>query len=167
MTKTQVKNDKIKRQIYAGSQSFGIFGKKAIIQNLKVTKKIIIKSCKQPNNLNIMKLNFDINKFNYQLVKTIDNSTVTNYYLYTKIKYNLNELKELALSFKEKYSYKNCNIYFINNIEILEVLEKYPKSDSESVKFAESIIADFPFDCNDEIFSYPFKDWKYEELITK
>ncbi|OWK98066.1 hypothetical protein AP75_08195 [Kaistella haifensis DSM 19056] len=39
MTKTQVKNDKIKRQIYAGSQSFGIFGKKAIIQNLKVTKK--------------------------------------------------------------------------------------------------------------------------------
>ena len=116
---------------------------------------------------NIMKLNFDINKFNYQLVKTIDNSTVTNYYLYTEIKYNLNELKELALSFKEKYSYKNCNIYFINNIEILEVLEKYPKSDSEYVKFAESIIADFPFDCNDEIFSYPFKDWKYEELITK
>lgn len=116
---------------------------------------------------NVRKLNFNIDKFNYKLVKTIDNPVVTNYYLYTEKEYDLQDLKELSLAFKEKYSYKNCNIYFINNLEVIEIIEKYPKDDNEYIKFAESIIADFPFDCDGKIFPYPFKDWKYKELISK
>jgi hypothetical protein len=116
---------------------------------------------------NEKKLKFDISKFDFELVKTIDNPSISNYYLYTRKNYNLEELKELAQAFREKFSYKSCNIYFIDNLDILDIIEIYPKNDIEYVKFAESIIAAFPFDCDDEIFSYPFKDWKYAELIKK
>jgi len=58
------------------------------------------------------------------------------------------------------------HIYFLNSKDaiIIELIDKYPKSDKELVLWANSVIAEFPFDCNDEIYLDPFKDWYYKEL---
>ncbi|EPL7679909.1 DUF2971 domain-containing protein [Elizabethkingia anophelis] len=111
------------------------------------------------------KLKYNLAKFQYELVYT-KNNAVISYYIYVKENYTKSELRELGMALIEKISYKPTNIYFLNSKDtiIIELIDKYPKSDEELVLWANSVIAEFPFDCNDEIYLDPFKDWRYKEL---
>lgn len=115
------------------------------------------------------KLLFDLDKFNFEVIKIKNNSSVCNYYIYLKDIYNKEELLELSKAFIEKHNFKPSNLYYLNSksAETLKLVDKYPKSDDEYVKWAETIIADFPFDCDKEIFIDPLKDWHYKELKNK
>lgn len=106
----------------------------------------------------------NINSFNFSIAKMIEN-TANSYYIHIKENYELEDLQQLAIAFKERYFYKPSNIYFINNLEVLDIIEKYPKNDHEYLKFADSVVADFPHDSS-EIYQYPFKDFRYYK-ITK
>lgn len=116
-------------------------------------------------NKNTKKFKYNIDNFNFKLVKTVD-STAMSYYLHIEENYNINELQNLAMAFQERNYYKPSNIYFINNLEVLEVIEKYPKNNHEYLKYAESVVADFQ-NGSLEVFEYPFKDSRYIELINQ
>lgn len=113
---------------------------------------------------NFKNYNYDIDIFKFNLVKTID-FTAISYYLHIQENYTQEQLQHLALGFKERNFYKPSNIYFINNLNVLDIIEKYPKSDQEYLHFAESIVADFSHDCF-ELCLYPFKDFRYEQITN-
>jgi len=112
------------------------------------------------------KLKFSVEKFNFELLKSKNNSAVNNYYIYLKDNYTKIEMKELCMAFIEKYSYKPSNLYLLNSKsnQTIELIDKYPKSDEEDVIWAETVIAEFPYDCDQEIFLDPYKDWYYKKL---
>lgn len=115
------------------------------------------------------KLKFDLEKFEFELIKLRNNTAVNSYYLYVRNTYNQEELKELSKAFLEKYNYKPSNLYFLNSKSkrTMELIDKYPKSNEEYIDWAETVIADFPYDCNEEIFMDPNKDSLYKELKIK
>jgi len=112
------------------------------------------------------KLLFDLNKFKFELIYTKKNSTIYNYYIYLKDSYSKIELKELSKAFLEKYNFKPSNLFFLNSKSenTIKLIGKYPKSNREYIEWAETVIAEFPFDCDDEIYLHPFKDYHYKEL---
>lgn len=115
------------------------------------------------------KLLFDLNRFNFEIIKIKNNSTIINYYIYLKDIYSKDELKELSKAFLEKHNFKQSNLYFLNSKSsfTLELIDKDSKSESEYIIWAETVIADFPFDSDDEIYIDPFKDWYYDEIKNK
>lgn len=108
------------------------------------------------------KLLFDLDKFNFEIIKTKNNLAVSSYYIYLKEKYSKEELKELSKAFLEEYNYKPSNLYFLSSKspQIVELIDKYPKTSDEKIKWAEAVIADSPFDCDGEVFMSPFKELK-------
>lgn len=127
----------------------------------KLESKIISKFSK--------KLKYNLERYNYELVFTKNDSTVLSYFIYVENNYDKNELQNLGLAFLEKYSFKPSNVFFLNSKEdaIINLIGKYPKTDEELIIWAEVVIAEMPFDCNNEIFMAPFKDWYYSDLKKK
>ena len=112
------------------------------------------------------KLFFNLDKFNFEVIQTKTNSAVSSYYLYLEDNYSKVELIDLSKAFLEKFSFKPSNLYFLNSKseKTIELINKYPKSDDEYIYWAETVLADFPFDGDEEIFMYPFKDFHYCKL---
>lgn len=108
---------------------------------------------------------YNLSKYDFHLVKTFDLYAITRYYIFVPEKYNDFELRDLALAFKEKYAYKTCNIFFVNNKTVVDLHEKI-KSDEEYLFFAESIIGELT-GLDDIFYPYPFKDYRYEGIINQ
>jgi len=136
-----------------------------IFYQIKPNRKSNFLECEKIHHFN-RKLKFNIEKFNFELIKVKNNSAVNNYYIYFKSIYTKDEMKELCMAFLEKYTYKPSNLYLLNSKsdQSIELIDKYPKSDEEYINWAETVVADFPFDCNQEIFIDPLKDWYYQKI---
>jgi len=113
------------------------------------------------------KLKYNLNRYRFELVFTKNDSTVLSYYIYVKNNYSKNELQNLGIAFLEKYCFKPSNIFFLNSNKIINLINKYPKTNDELIIWAEAVIAEMPYDCNNEIFMTPFKDWYYKDLKKK
>jgi Protein of unknown function (DUF2971) len=111
------------------------------------------------------KLEFDLKKFNFTLLKQQNYTHVINYYIHINDILHEEELREFVLAFREKTCYKQNNIYIFNSSEVMHLLDKHQLNNEETIKYAESLV--FLEDSNIENFTvdlFPLKDIRYKEL---
>jgi len=112
------------------------------------------------------KLEFDINKFDFEILLHKINVSHESYYVFYKGLKNESEVKEFVLAFREKFCIKENSIYVFNNKEVKTLIDIYPKNDVEYIKYADSIIT--VSDDWEEVGIYnPFKDFKYDEIKNR
>lgn len=112
-------------------------------------------------------LQYDIDKFNFDIISYKDGSVVENYYIYLKDKVDSNGLKDFVFAFREKYCYKPSNLNIFDSPNISDLIDKYPLKGKEYIRYADSFIALADFSTEDFIFEYPYKDWYYKEQLTE
>lgn len=158
--------------IYFGYQSSddSIESFKEIFKNRNV-KFYRIYPDKQKNNLNstlfyeTTKQNkFDLKKFNFEVLEYQNNSVVENYYIYLKDILTEDELKEFVLAFREEKCYKPSNINIFNTSDISNLIGIYPLKGKDYIQYADAFIALADFSCEDFLFMYPYKDFRYKEV---
>lgn len=153
----------------ATQETINIFKESLTNRNIKLFKMIRDKSLHQLRGIleyEVTKKNkYDISKFRFKCVKTDENPVLSTKYLLIEDEYNKKDLRKLGLGFIEQYCFKPTNIYFINDSIRLNLLSKYPKTDKEYILFAEAVIAEMPIGCNNEIYCYPFKDYRYKQIM--
>lgn len=86
------------------------------------------------------KLQHDLSKFEFEILKLRENRWEQIFEIYYKgsgnDEYELNEFK----AFKEKYCFKESTLYLFNNKEVLPLLDIYPFSEQQHIQYDESII---------------------------
>jgi hypothetical protein len=110
------------------------------------------------------KLKFNLEKYNFEILKHVVNEHVEGYHVYLIDEPNTELLTEFALAFKEKKCHKLCNLHIYNSREIQQLIDIYPLPDDDYVQFADSYIANADFSCDDFLFQFPYKDFKYVKL---
>ena len=110
---------------------------------------------------------YDIDKYNFRILKHIINEHIEIYHVHVIGNINLEAIKEFAFAFNEKNCFKLCNLHIYNNSEIVDLIEVYPLPDSDYVRFADSYIANADFSSETIFFEFPFKDFKYNNLKNK
>jgi hypothetical protein len=111
------------------------------------------------------KLNYDLSKFDFEILRYRENRFEEIFDIYLKMEGKENDkLCEFIQAFREKYSIKENTIYIYNNQEIKDLLDVYPKNDEQHVKLADSLIT-YLSNNELEIIYYPYKDAKYDEIL--
>lgn len=110
---------------------------------------------------------YQINKYDFEILKYENNTTVENYYIYLKNNLTNDELKEFTFAFREEYCYKPSNLNIFNSSEILSLIDKYPLNNEDYIRYADSYIALSDFSCENFIFEYPLKDLYYKDIKKK
>lgn len=111
--------------------------------------------------------NYTLNEKDFEILKKVDNASVTNYYVYYKSK---NKTEEVITMFSKAFSKKvctsKCNIYVIDSKSIINLIDKYPLRGEEYIKVADHFI--FLKDFDSEYGSwYPYQDILYKEYGGK
>ncbi|MGU3377133.1 hypothetical protein [Chryseobacterium sp. M5A1_1a] len=122
--------------------------------------KNIIKDKGQISPINLSKLEYDI-------ISTTENNVSKNYNIYLKIN---NLSKDDISSFIKQFREKNCSVCTINIFDtksIETLINVYPLSKNEYLKFADHFVACSTFDIPKLISFYPFQDSKYKEYGGK
>lgn len=113
------------------------------------------------------KLKYDINKFDFEILKHRLNVSHESYYIFYKGKKIQSEIQEFILAFREAYFIKeNNSLYIFDNKEVELLIDIYPKKDKEYIEYTNSIITV----CDDwqEAGIYnPCKDTEYYEILNK
>lgn len=109
------------------------------------------------------KLKYDLSEYNYEILKEVNYFETITFYIFLKEYYNSKQLTELTLAIREKYSYKYCNIYFLNDKNFIDIAIKCPLSDEEYLKYADVLVAQF-FHTDKIIHVFPYKDSRYREI---
>jgi hypothetical protein len=109
-------------------------------------------------------LKFDLNKFNYEILKHSINEHIEVFYIHLIDELIGDEIKQFALAFEEKNCHKLCNLHIYNNSEIKDLIEIYPLPDKDYIRYADSYIANADFSSENIVFEFPYKDFKYNKL---
>lgn len=111
-----------------------------------------------------IKLKYNIEKYSFKILKHDINEHLEIYHIHLIDQTKTELIKEFTLAFNEKYCYKICNLHIYNNSEIIDLLDIYPLSDKDYVRYADSYIANADFSSETIFFEFPFKDFKYDNL---
>lgn len=111
-------------------------------------------------------LKFDINKFEFEILQHRMNMSHESYYIFYKSSKNESEIKEFILAFREKFCIKENSLYIFDNKEVENLLDVYPKNDSEYLNYANSIII-VSDDWEEPRINNPYKDFYYNEIIER
>ncbi|SIS91710.1 Protein of unknown function [Chryseobacterium ureilyticum] len=111
------------------------------------------------------KLKYDINKFDFEILKHRLDLAHESYYVFYKSKKAESEIKEFISAFREAYFIKeNNSLYIFDNREIKQLIDIYPKKNKEYIDYANSIIT--VCDNWQEAGIYnPCKDTEYYEIL--
>jgi len=115
---------------------------------------------------NKRKLTYNLDPNSYEIVKTSNNTHVENFYVhYKNQKKDTNSFKLFLKGFVEKHVTKeHYNIYLIDDLSILPIIDKTNKSPKEYINFADHI---FAISTNVvDIDKYPFKDFHYNKYCN-
>jgi hypothetical protein len=109
-----------------------------------------------------------LNDAHYEILKTKHNRLMENFYvLYKNSDLDESTLKAFFIGFREKFATKDCNINLFDDKSILQIIDKYPLSKDEYIKYADHLIALSPNDSPDCIVWYPYQDFQYREFGGK
>lgn len=109
----------------------------------------------------------DVSKLQYDIISTTENNVSKNYNIYLNIK---NLSKDEIISFIKQFREKNCttcSISIFDTKSIKELIDIYPLSKTEYLKFADHFVAWSTFDAPKLVSFYPFQDSKYKEYGGK
>ncbi|WP_449387905.1 hypothetical protein [Chryseobacterium lineare] len=109
----------------------------------------------------------DVSKLQYDIISTTENNVSKNYNIYINIK---NLSKDEIISFIKQFREKNCttcSISIFDTKSIKELIDIYPLSKTEYLKFADHFVAWSTFDAPKLVSFYPFQDSKYKEYGGK
>ncbi len=110
------------------------------------------------------KLKYDLNKFNYKVLKHSNNTIHESFHIFYNSSTEELQLQEFIKAFREKFCIKENTLHIYNNKEVKDILDIYPKNDEEHIKLCESLITDVYSD-DEKIIYYPLKDSKYDEIL--
>lgn len=110
------------------------------------------------------KLEFDINKFEFEILQHRLNVSHESYYIFYKGSTEEYEIKEFILAFREAFCIKENSLYIFNNKEVESLINVYPKSDDEYINYANSIIT-VSDDWEEARINNPYKDFHYNEIL--
>ncbi len=109
-------------------------------------------------------LKYNIEKNNFKILKHEINEHMEIFNVHLIGQTNTELIKEFALAFNEKYCFKVCNLHIYNSSEIIDLLDIYPLSDKDYVRYADSYIANADFSSETIFYEFPLKDFKYDKL---
>ncbi|WP_336717854.1 DUF2971 domain-containing protein [Chryseobacterium mucoviscidosis] len=110
------------------------------------------------------KLEFDINKFEFEILQHRLNVSHESYYIFYKSSTEEYKIKEFILAFREAFCIKENSLYIFNNKEVESLINVYPKSDDEYINYANSIIT-VSDDWEEARINNPYKDFHYNEIL--
>jgi hypothetical protein len=102
-------------------------------------------------------------KLKYEIISVTENNVSKNYNIYLGIN-NLskNEISSFIKQFRER-NCSTCSISIFDTKTIKDLIEVYPLSKNEYLKFADHFVAWSTFDAPKMVSFYPFQDSKYRE----
>ncbi|MGG5209393.1 DUF2971 domain-containing protein [Chryseobacterium sp. MIQD13] len=112
------------------------------------------------------KLKFDINKFDFEILRYKLNLSHESYYIFYKSSKNESNIKEFILAFREKFCIKENTLYVFDNKEVEGLIDINSKNDEEYIKYANSIIT-VSDNWEEAGINNPYKDFYYKEIINK
>lgn len=111
--------------------------------------------------------NVDLSKLKYEIISTTENKISKNYNIYLNTQ-NLSkdEISSFVKQFRDGNCF-NCTISIFDTKSIKDLIDVYPLSKNQYLKFADHFVAWSTFDAPKMVSFYPFKDSKYEEYGGK
>ncbi|PQA90790.1 hypothetical protein B0A69_18805 [Chryseobacterium shigense] len=109
----------------------------------------------------------NLSQLKYEIISTTENNISKNYNIYLDIN---NLSKDEISSFVKKFREKNCSVCTISIFDtksIKNLIDIYPLSKSEYLRFADHFVAWSTFDVPKLVSFYPFQDSKYKEYGGK
>ncbi|RDB06536.1 DUF2971 domain-containing protein [Runella aurantiaca] len=110
---------------------------------------------------------FDISKYDFEILKYQNSTSLDNYYIYLKDTLNKNDLKKFVFAFRERFCYKPNNINIFNTDKISDLIGVYPLKGADYIRYADAFIAAAYFSPEDFIHEYPYKDFYYKEQLDE
>lgn len=87
------------------------------------------------------KLQYDVNKFNFEIIRSRENRWEQIFEIFYKGNTNTkDEIEEFIQAFREKYCFKKSTLYLFNTKDILPLLDIYPFNEQQHAKYNSSLI---------------------------
>lgn len=99
----------------------------------------------------------------YEVFATQHNSTVQNFHILIKTKFDRESLQDFANKFKIDRCTGQCNIMIYDDRSVVGLATKYPLPDSEYLQVADHFVGLMDFS-DDSVWWYPYQDFHYKEL---
>lgn len=109
-----------------------------------------------------------INNNVYEIIKIEEEKLVTNFYVLWKGELiSQQALNDFDKRFRKEYCKVSCNVSYYDTKSIESLIDVYPLSQKEYLKFADHFIGMSTMDSPAEIWYYPYQDIKYREYGGK
>lgn len=109
-----------------------------------------------------------ITKDDFEIIKIEEEKLVTNFYVLWKGEMiSQQALSDFDKRFRKEYCIGSCNVSYYDTKSIKSLIDVYPLSQKEYLKFADHFIGMSTMDSPAEIWYYSYQDIKYKEYGGK
>lgn len=116
---------------------------------------------------NIQTSNINLSSMKYEIISTTENNISKNYNIYLNIdNLSKDEISNFIKHFREE-NCSDCTVSIFDSKSIEDLIDIYPLSKTEYLKFADHLVATSTFDAPKSINFYPLQDIQYKEYGGK